>query len=285
LGATDIKCNRCGNPVPLARRECQACGEDNGFPNVRLANLTGERAVLSRRLDSAQVSTTARRCKDILDRFGVAVLASHAVVARSLAVVQDLIESDRRSYTNYHRQLAQGARVAEDNEFDQVRTQFEAALFPNFHHEMLFACLSLDGRGVSGYGAYTIVLKQEMIGHRASVFEENPLVFCRKHKVLLNEPIPPGYRADWPNRHLLAMAKLHSEITPATKDAEFRDILLKERPGTSESDFIEVHIFGTINRYSIERVVGPTPRTREDRLIWKRLDRSLRAIGATMEAL
>jgi hypothetical protein len=238
-----------------------------------------------RRVGDARVSTAARKCHDVLERFGIAVLGSRAVVARSLAVVQDLLESDRRSYTNYHKELAQASRVPEDNEFDQIRTQFEAALFPNFHQEMLFACLSLDGRGLSAYGGYAMVLKDDMIAHRATVFEENPYIFCQKHGILMTDPIPTGYRADWANRNLLAMAKLHSEITPTTPDTSFPGILLKERPGTGGSDFIEVHIYGSINRYSIERVVGRQPRSREDRLIWKRLERMLVDIGATMEAI
>ena len=58
----------------------------------------------------------------------VAVLGSKAVICRSLVIVQGLIESDRFNYTSYQRQLSQGARVAEDNEFDRVRTQVEAAI-------------------------------------------------------------------------------------------------------------------------------------------------------------
>lgn len=147
-----VNCKRCGNPVPAEKRECQACGEDNGFPNVRLAQEPAEVAELRVRLHNAEVSTTARHCKQILDQFGTAVLGSKAVIARSLAVVQDLLENDRRTYTNYQRQLSSGARTAEDNDIDRVRTQFESALFPNFHGDILFACLSLNNRGVAAYG-------------------------------------------------------------------------------------------------------------------------------------
>ena len=69
-----IGCSFCKAPVPAEKRECQACGEDNGAPNVRLAQSEGERKVLARRLKDANVSAEARHCKDVLERFGAAVL-------------------------------------------------------------------------------------------------------------------------------------------------------------------------------------------------------------------
>lgn len=276
-----VKCRRCGLPVPAEKRECQACGEDNGFPNVRLAQDAAEVAKLQSRLLDAEVSTTARHCKAVLDRFGAAVLGSKAVIARSLAVVQDLIESDRRTYTSFKRQLISGARIAEDNEADRVRTQFESALFPNFHEDVLFACLSLNDRGISAYGPYTMVLKETLIAHRTSVFQENLLVLSQRQGFLLHEPIPPGFRAEWAQRNILAKAKLHPDIGPSTRDDEFPGILLKDR---GNGDFIEAHIYGPLNRHTIERVVGPAPRAREDRLIWRRLERLLGDIGAKLEA-
>lgn len=116
-----LKCKICGAPVPPEKRDCQACGEDNGAPNVRLAESEAERKALARRLRDAETSTSARNCGAVLERFGVAVLGSYPVMARSLAVVQDMIEGGR-TYTSYHRQLASGARLAEDNEWDRTRT-------------------------------------------------------------------------------------------------------------------------------------------------------------------
>jgi hypothetical protein len=279
-----VECKRCGFLVADEKKECQACGEDNGYPNVRLALRPDEVQELAKRLHDAEVSTTARNCRQGLEKFGLAVLGSKAVISRSLAIVQDLIENDQRTYTNFQRQLAYGARVAEDNYFDKVRTQFEAALFPNFHQDILFAVLSLNNRGLAGYGAYAMILKDNMIAHRASVFEENMLTLSEKRRFLLHEPIPPGFRAVWEERHTLAKAKLHSEIGPGTSGADFPAILVRDRGGSGNSDFIEVHIFGQLNRHTIERVVGPRPRTREDRVIWKRLERLLNEVGAELEA-
>jgi hypothetical protein len=280
-----INCKRCGTPVPDEKRECQACGEDNGYPNVRLAERTEELNALNQRAHDAEVSATARKCKEVLDRFGTAVLGSKAVIARSLATIQDLVESDRKTYTSYQRQLAQGARVAEDNEFDRVRTQVEAALFPNFQSEMLFGFLALGNTLLTGYGAYAMVLKEGMIAHRTSVFEENLINLARKLRLRLTDPVPPGYRATWGQRHILAKAKLHSEIVPTTSDDQFPAILVKDVGGTGGSDFMEAHIFGPVNRHTIEKLIGPIPRTREDRLILRRLTRQLAELGIPVEAI
>jgi hypothetical protein len=176
---------------------------------VRIAEASVEIAALKKRLHDAEVSAAARKCKDVLDRFGVAILSSKAVISRSLATVQDLIDSDRRNYTSFQRQLLSGARVAEANEYDFVRTQVEAALFPNFHPDILFGFLALGGATLTGYGAYAMVLKEQMIANRATVFEENSLDFARKHRLALADPLPPGFRATWANRDVLAKAKLH----------------------------------------------------------------------------
>ena len=280
-----LACKHCGSPIAAEKRNCESCGEDNGYPNVRIADSPQERTILKQRLNDAEISTAARRCKDVLDRFGTVILGSRAVISRSLAVVQDLIGNDRRSYTSYQRQLASGARVAEENEFDRIRTQVEAALFPNFHAEVVFGFLSLDHAPLGGYGAYSMVLKEDMISHRATVFEENLVVLSKRLRLILSDPIPPGYRAKWEHRDILAKAKLHGELESGMSDSDFSRILVNDRGGTGDSDFIEVHIFGPINRYTIDRVVGHLPKPREDRLIWRRLERQLKPLGISVETI
>src|SRR3954447_21524645 len=77
-----VSCRRCGVPVPAEKRECQACAEDNGFPNVRLAEAPGEQDALTQRLRDAERSVEERGCKETLDRFGHAVLLDSRAVMR-----------------------------------------------------------------------------------------------------------------------------------------------------------------------------------------------------------
>ena len=48
-------------------------------------------------------------------------------------------------------------------------------------------------------------------------------------------------------------------------------------------DYVEVHIYGPVNRASIEKVVGPKPASRADQLIWRRTARALCKLGVVVE--
>jgi hypothetical protein len=50
-------------------------------------------------------------------------------------------------------------------------------------------------------------------------------------------------------------------------------------------DYIEVHIFGSFNRSAIEKIAGPVPRSREDKLIWRKLRKIAAKIGVSVEEL
>ena len=168
-----MKCSNtnCGSQVPDSLRNCPACGSDAGFPNVRLANAQTEVTALQKRLEQAEASAAAGGYSDVLSNFGEALLASKAVVARSLGIILNIIEDENIGYSTYHLDLISQTRTPKDNEFDRVRTQFEAALFPNFHGQIRFGALSLDNQLLKSYGLYAMVLKEGMISHRASVFE------------------------------------------------------------------------------------------------------------------
>lgn len=275
----DIICE-CKSVVPSNRKDCPACGRDCGFPNVRLASCDEEKVALHTRLAAAEISASARGCLEQLSAFGRSVESARAVIARNLNVVDNLVQSDRNHYTSYQAQVHAGARDPEENEWDKVRTQYESALYPNFQDQIIFACLTLSQSGMSGYGGFSIVLKDEMIGHRSSLFEENPHNFISRHHILMNKPIPPGYRATWDTKADLAKAKLHAKIDADTSEDDHAAILQSDNGGTGNSDFIEVHIYGTLNRRTIAKVIGAKPKTLEDRAIWKRVKRELVSLGA-----
>ena len=272
-------CPECKHPVPHHLRECPSCGADCGFPNVRLALQPQEVEELARRIRDAEVSATARNCKAQLDEFGEAVSSAQAVISRPLSVINSII-SENQTYVSHQQMMNAGAKMPADDEFDRTRLQFENALFPNFSEKIIFAALSLSGTGMSGYGAFSVVLREEMISKRATVFEENPHTFSKKHKVLLNQPLPSGYRATWLRRGDLAKAKLVSKIDKNTKDADFSCVLTKDDGTTGGGDFIEVHIYGSINKYAILSINGPKSMIKADRIILDALKQKLIDLAA-----
>jgi hypothetical protein len=141
----------------------------------------------------------------------------------------------------------------------------------------------LDYFGVLWWGEYSIVLKDAHIALRTSIFEENPFLFCERHRVVAGRPAPAGYRAPWGKRQDLAAAKLADKITSSTKSDQFAPILLHQGTSRAEADFIECHTFGPIHRSSIERVTGPRPKGGPDLVIWKSVAAALRRLGAIVQ--
>jgi len=278
----DFACIKCGSSVPPSKRDCVVCGADNGCPNVRQAESASERGALAARLADAEVSARARASIDILNTFGMAVLNSSAVVARPLSLLDSMVKSEKSLYIPYHRQVASGARLPENNEWDPGRVAAESTIMPHYFDQITFAALSLNGIGPTSFGAYSIILKDNAIALRASVFEENPFLFTVRHRILAGQPCPPGYRASWQHRDILAKAKLHALINSGTIPSQFAGILIANKTA-GDSDYVEVHIFGNIHRLAIERVIGPKPKARPDRIIMKSIEKSLIEVGASLE--
>jgi hypothetical protein len=212
-----------------------------------------------------------------------AISRSKVVISRSLADVQHLTKGQQFSYASFGRQVRAGLRVPNDKHLDNIRVQFENALFPNYSEDIIFGSLSLNQRGLRGYGDYDMVLKDKMIAQRTSVFEENPYNFTRRHRLQMTDEIPCGYRATWEERGALGIAKLHGSLNPGMTEADFIEILQHDNGGTGDSDFIEAHIYGTLNIKAVEKVFASTPESREDKLLWRILCRDLNRAGVETE--
>ncbi|MEW8454448.1 MAG: hypothetical protein AB2710_00030 [Candidatus Thiodiazotropha sp.] len=237
------KCSFCGNLAPFHKRTCPICETDLGFPNVRKAE--SEEKELRTRYESAKTSAKARGISIALDDFEVALSKSVAVLARSVKQMIDLINNENLLHTTFAKQVRANARLAEDNRWDSSRDSVESALHPIYHDEIVYSVLSLSNIGASYYGNCHIVLKTEYIEKRASLFQENPFIFFERYQVIIGKSIPKGFRANWKNRSLLAVAKLHSEINITTKEDEYPGILMNN--SGEDTDYIEVHIYGSIH--------------------------------------
>jgi hypothetical protein len=277
-----MKCPHCGTQVPDHSRSCPVCEHDIDFPNVRAAAKAEEIEALDMRYQNAHNATKQRQVDAILDLFENAVRASKAVLCRDWGVANRLLSSDNELFATFAQLVHAGARLPEDNEFDPARPGVDGTMFPYFSHEIRFAALSLDERGVAGYGGCSIVLKEEIVAHRATVFEENSLVFCQRLQVVAGGKVPFGYRASWGERHRLAGAKLHQNLRATTQPIEYPTILLGQPGERGSRDFIEVHIYGSLHRRGVERVIGPEPTEEEDKVIVRALRRKLAEIDVEL---
>lgn len=275
-------CPHCGDLVSESERFCAACGADAGYPNVRMAQRAEEVHQLNARLAQARASAKALGYESELDQLGTSVASSEAVIARPLRRIIDLIEDAHRPYSTYHQEVSAGIRAPEDNKFDRTRTQFENAVFPNYFQQIRFGALTINQTWPSWFGDHAFILKEMMIAHRATVFEENPATLAPRLRLSLTDVFPPGYRATWDRRGDLAMAKLYPKLDSSTRVANHASLIMSSAAGGA-GDYIEVHVFGPFNRSAIAKILGPRPRSREDRVIWAAFKRSATKVGIAVE--
>jgi hypothetical protein len=278
-----FKCKNCGHDVPHSERVCPVCNQDVGYPNVRYAERSDEVASLEARVEAAFASARVRGTEPETAAFLLRAGASKAIMNRRLEVLHSWLNDSNPLFISFHQQVRSGARLADDTPWDQQRTSAENTINPNYFSNLSFGALSLDAVGMEYYGPYCVALRDDLIAHRTTVFEENPFEFNRKHSVISGQMPPPGYRAPWMQRGKLAVSKLGVKILSGMTDADFSDVLLEPRRTKSDCDFIEVHVYGPIHHAAIEHVSGPVPKARADNVIWKDVKRKLRAIGASWD--
>lgn len=279
-------CPNCDSKeaIPAEAWKCPACRRElPETPNIRAANASNEIDKLKEREELAAANCTARDCNETLEDFGKTVESASAVICRPIGEI-DAMVTENRMYTGYYRQRDAGLRHSEDNKWDKIRGVADSLVFPNYEKDIIFAALSLNGKGANYYGGHSITLKDKAIMHRASVFEENTTVFCEKHNCGVKNPVPPGYRASWQNKGILAKAKLHPKITSKTTSKDYPNILLKTASGdTDDGDFIEVHIFDGFSRGAIQKISFEETSCKAEAFTIRKLKKQLEDIDVEVE--
>jgi hypothetical protein len=272
-------CGFCTYEVPLERTTCPHCARPALYPNVRAAELAVERQALADRYRAALQDSDTRGCRPVVEAFEVETGKSKAVIARSLEEADRLASSDQQLYSTYYRQIEAELRLPDGSKWDKLRRLADAALFSEGARDVRFAALALDGSGLPGYGECSLVLREDMIGHRASVFEENSAIFMKKN----HYEAPAGHRATWSDRGKHCVAKLAQEIDSATPPARFPEILLRPGASPEEDHFVEVHVWGPLSRRAFERVVLVPGTRRPRRSVVKALRDRLGKVGVPLE--
>lgn len=249
-------CKDCNNQMPRSADRCPHCARPGYYPNVRDAEDPEEMAALDERYNEAQLDATRRGAIDRLRDFEHAIDRSVAILARPANEILRLATSDDEIYASYYQLIGAGVRSYPDNKWSPLRAVADDALFPGYKENIRFAALSLDPLGLSNYGECSVVLKTDMIGHRASVFEENSTTFMEHHNVEMCKAhdLNKGYRATWLSRGKLCVAKLYGIIDAGTSVSQYSGILLSTGPTTGDDNFVEVHIWGPLTMRAFEQV-------------------------------
>jgi hypothetical protein len=278
-------CPECTNEIPQPSPSCPHCGRPAIFWNVRHADDTAERAALQSRYDAAKLDALSRGANLIVDDFENAVGKSVAVIARSDSDLHRLANSTRQLYGTYYQQIESELRLPDGNEWDGARELTDSLLFPNYKKQIRFAALSLDGTGLSNYGSCSLILREEMIAHRSTVFNENSVLFMERHgiKVSRTPDVPKGFIATWDERHKLCVGKLAGSIDATISPNQYSTLLLKQGKDTEPDKFVEVHIFGAITVLSMARVMVTSPQKRQRATIIRALKVKLARHGVSID--
>ncbi|MCK6592708.1 MAG: hypothetical protein L6Q76_34565 [Polyangiaceae bacterium] len=238
---------------------------------------------LEKRYKRAKKDAQTRGCDAIVQRLETDAAATKAVISRPLSEVQRLATSDKQGYATYYQLVHAQQRLPDGDEWDKLRRQADEALFPDFKDKIRFAALSMDGIGVRNYGEMSVVLRDAMIRHRASVFEGNTAAFVKNRKVKDLARAVRGNRATWADRAKLCVAKLAAGLTPATKPDELPGLLLKQGATSADDDYVEVHVWGPMTARTFERVIAVQSAKRRSRAILRELRRQLQKLGVDFE--
>lgn len=276
-------CRDCKIEFQINLDRCPHCARPGLFPNVRLAEEESERAELLKRYEESYREADTRGALAAVATFEQRVKAeAKAVLARTANELQRLATSDNEVYASFYKLLDAQVRLWEPVKWSVLRGAMDQALFPGFHAEVRFAALSLDHLGLSNYGDCSITLRTELISHRASLFEENSVMFMLRSRRLFEElaALPLGYRATWDERARLCVVKLARLLEPgAPRDAHV-SLLLKQGNTTESDQFVEVHVWGPLTAHCFEQVAFKPGTERASRATIRSINlRRLRRIG------
>jgi hypothetical protein len=253
-----MTCELCSELMPDTVTECPHCGRPSLFPNVTAAARADEEAALEVRVTQAAASAAARGAADKTRQFADAIETAEAVANRYFGELFRLAWSDDQVYATYYQRVQAGLQIPESDVWNRLRAIADTIIFGDMNKASIrFATLSLNGTGLENYGDCALTLKTSMIAHRASVFEENAVIFVEKHDIRAKDKfvMPLGFQAPWAHRAQLCLAKLSDQIMADTDPAEFQNILLSPGLTSGDDKFVEVHIWGSLTIRSFFRVV------------------------------
>lgn len=251
--AITYPCAHCGFSVPAYVITCPHCAQPVPYPNVRAAE--AERADLQARYDDVISDADARGVRAQVEEFEEATRASRAVFNRYPDELYTLAKDEKNFHaTFYHRRPV---KLPDGDDWDLKRRVADDMFFTNYAEDVGFAALTLDSTGVLNYGNCSIILKDSMISHRASVFVENTVSHIVNERIVAGDPLAKGLRAIWDERARLCVVKLGGKITSATLPAGYAGLVIHQGASGAEDDFIEVHIFGEITVKTFEEVTLP----------------------------
>jgi hypothetical protein len=255
MDLSPIACPRCQEDNLRNADNCKRCGESIGFVNV---NLYSDRYFLNeidnRFLNVMSISGDKR---SELTSFEELINVNGKALINLNFKMLCLLILEKEDYLPYRMAVEKGKRVKASFLNDKDRCVVEASFYGIDGGKIVYAVLSLDDNGLTNYGKTTIILKTKTIEHRTSVFERNTYHLfdeLKKNGWNIRGPIPPGHSCTWEYRGKLAVCKHGMEIVSGNSAPNFEKLLVKSGTDRGEDEFIELHIFNSLNYLAVEQI-------------------------------
>lgn len=229
-----------------------ACGTDCGYPNVRIAGKARSR--LQERAEEGRLEADRRGAAEQISKLEELAGATQAVVNVGAAFAHQLLADGNSAYSNYAKLVDAGVRRTAHFENDCDRRTVEAKLYGSSAGNVVYAALSSDGRGLSGYGCVTLRLRDKLIEKRATVLEENSYAFMARHSAGFFAAIPDGYSGVWGDRALVVVAKLGPKCEADHNERDLHLLILSSDGVRQRERFLEVHIWGPFNAQTVASI-------------------------------
>jgi len=259
-------CPNCKTPLTPAQVTCKR-GHDCGSINVRIARRPDEVAELDRRYQESLDDARQRGVQHVAQAFEEALRQrSQAVVNTHPGFVKRLGKENGFQYLNYYERQREGMDAEPSDKVFINRVMGDAFAYPQYGDKLRFAALALGPLGLPSYGPVSMVLKTDLLNDRAAVLERNSYHFLAGHYCIspptaadpfpVSEP-PLGYRADWQNRHKLAVAKHGGQLAAGMTGDDFDALVLVPGSGRGVDVFLEVGIFDPFGVEDVLEIHAP----------------------------
>lgn len=259
-------CQQCGAPIGWASERCASCGHDIGFPNVRAARAPAETAALEHRFNLSEAEAgESKLSREFYGLLEAATQSSGVVISMPAEAALNLVTNESGLYASYEDLVGSQARTPAAFANDTHRRVVAGALFGVYGAQIRYGALCLGTRGLATYGDLYCRLKEVAVQERTSFLECNSYDFLKRFGT---ENQPPGYRSDWDSRGKLIVVKMQQRNIlregQQLEDWE-KSLLICDGKNRNLDEFVEAHIFGPFNVYSIEQIVPvePAPKGKE----------------------
>jgi len=279
MGDADDKCRR-GHDVPYNLANCPTCGVFVGAPNVRYA--ASMRSYLLGHYNQATAQLEDLGLHSERDQLEALLADAVMTIAMNPPLLRNLAEGD--SYRSYYQSLDDRARGIAVRSNQQNRAKVDNLLHAGYHEDIVHAALSPDGRFLTSYGSVGVILRTGFLDPVSSLLRENDFDFYRAYKLGdIDAEEPMGWRAVWPDRAYLAVAKVAGEITAGMNQRQLADLIMSAGVDRQSDRFIEVHIYARLRAGDIATVICLGARNEDDSLDLRVAREKLEILGVAFE--